>query len=136
MRAAVSTGNLILPRHAPSVPPGRCHSGQHTLGAVGQNAAAALFSSEDGAHVAYVGRGGEKVFVGRDNREEPPFDAFSGSVPPTFGGGGRHLAYAAQVPGGDFRLIVDGEPMGTSSVAPIAPVVSPDGGRLAYVEMR
>jgi len=96
----------------------------------------AVFSSEDGAHVAYVGRRGEKVFVGRDNREEPPFDAFSGSVPPTFGGGGRHLAYAAQVPGGDFRLIVDGEPMGTTSVAPIAAVFSPDGERLAYVEMR
>lgn len=57
------------------------------------------------------------------------------SVPPTFGGTGRHLAYGARVGDGEHRLIVDGEPRG-GSLAPIAAAFSPDGSRLAYVEDR
>jgi hypothetical protein len=96
----------------------------------------AVFSSDDGEHVAYVGARGGTIFVGRDDREDPPLEAFSRSVPPTFGGGGRHLAYGAKIPGGDYRLIVDGEPVGSYPLAPTAAVYSPDGERLAFMEMR
>lgn len=92
--------------------------------------------SEDGAHVAYVGIRGDKYFVGRDDREDPEFAEFSHSVPLVFGGAGRHLAYGVTTLGGDARLILDGERIGTERRAPIAAVFSPDGGRLAYVEMR
>jgi hypothetical protein len=96
----------------------------------------AIFSSDDGAHLAYVGSRHGRTFVGRDGREDPPFEGFSRSVPPTFGGGGRHLAYGADVADGDYRLIVDGEPVGSEHLAPTAAVFSPDGERLAYMEMR
>jgi hypothetical protein len=97
---------------------------------------AAIYPSDDGAHVAYVGLRGEQQFVGRDGIEDQPFEAISHSVPPTFVGGGRHLAYGAHVPGGDFRLVLDGVPVGSGSLAPMAVVFSPDGQRLAYLEMR
>ena len=97
---------------------------------------AAIFTSEDGRHVAYMGMRGERNFVGRDDREDQAFDDLSRSVPPTFGGGGRHLAYGAHIAGGDFRLILDGSPVGEQSLAPTAAVFSPDGERLAYMEMR
>jgi roadblock/LC7 domain-containing protein len=96
----------------------------------------AVFSSDDGAHIAYAGMRGEDSFVGRDGREDPPFAGFSRSVPPTFGGGGRHLAYGAQTAGGDYRLVVDGEPVGSQPLAPTAAVFSADGEHLAYMEMR
>jgi hypothetical protein len=96
----------------------------------------AIFASDDGNHVAYVGSRGDQVFVGRDGGEDPAFEGFSQSVPPVFGGGGRHLAYGAKPLGGEYRLIVDGTPVGTAEVAPIEAAYSLDGERLAYVEMR
>jgi len=93
-------------------------------------------SSEDGAHVAYMAERGGQQFVGRDGIEDEAFEALSRSVAPTFGGGGRHLAYGAHLAGGDFRLILDGVPVGSGSLAPNAAVFSSDGERLAYVELR
>lgn len=97
---------------------------------------AAIYTSEDGAHLAYIGIRGDKVFVGRDDGEDPPFEGSSRSVPPTFDGGGRHLAYGAMVADGEYRLVVDGQVVGTSQLASIALAFSPDGNRLAYAEMR
>jgi hypothetical protein len=96
----------------------------------------AVFASDDGAHIAYMGVRGESQFVGRDGTEDPAFATLSRSVPPTFGGGGRHLAYGAQLSTDDYRLILDGVAVGTESLAPTAAVFSPDGSRLAYMEMR
>lgn len=96
---------------------------------------AAVFCSEDGAHVAYVGKRGERMFVGRDAGEDPSVESFSRSVPPVFSREGRHLAYGAEVAGA-FRLIVDGQAIGELPIAPIEAVWSPDGERLAYVELR
>lgn len=78
----------------------------------------AVYSSADGAHLAYMGVRGDKVFVGRDDREDPPFDGFSRSVPPTFDRAGAHLAYGALVADGEYRLILDGEAVGTAPLAP------------------
>lgn len=96
----------------------------------------AVFSSGDGNHVAYIGAREGRIFAGRDSSEDPMFDDFSGSVPPVFGGGGAHLAYGAKTAEGGFRLILDGKTIGMAEVAPIAAVFSPDGERLAFVEMR
>jgi hypothetical protein len=96
----------------------------------------AIFASQDGNHIAYVGVRGDSVFVGRDGREDPAFESVSQSTPPVFGGGGAHLAYSAKPAGGGYRLILDGSPVGEGDVAPIAAVFSPDGGRVAFVEMR
>ena len=49
---------------------------------------------------------------------------------------GDTWAYGAHLSGDDFRLILDGVPVGTESLAPTAAVFSPDGERLAYMEMR
>jgi hypothetical protein len=95
----------------------------------------ALFSSDDGAHLAYVGLRGDRMFVGRDGLEDPSFEGFSRSVPPVFSPGGRHLLYGVMV-GDDGRLVVDGALTGDLPIAPIAAVFSPDGERLAFVEMR
>lgn len=95
----------------------------------------AIFASADGAHIAYVGMRDDHMFVGRDAGEDPPVEAFSRSVPPVFSRDGRHLAYG----GGtleEYRLILDGHPIGEYPLAPTAAVFSPDGERLAYVEMR
>jgi Tol biopolymer transport system component len=97
---------------------------------------AAVYASDDGAHIAYMGVRGESQFVGRDGTEDPAFATLSRSVPPTFGGGGRHLAYGAHLSGDDFRLILDGVPVDTEPLAPTAAVFSPDGERLAYTAMR
>jgi roadblock/LC7 domain-containing protein len=99
-----------------------------------RDASAAVFSSDDGAHIAYAGRRGEASFVGWDNREDPPREGFSRSVLPTLGGA-RHLAYGAHVDG-VFRLILDGKPVGTHALAPVAVAFSHDGERLAFMEIR
>lgn len=96
----------------------------------------AIFVSDDGAHIAYMGIRDAKLFVGRDGTEDEPFEAISRSVPPTFGGGGCHLAYGAHLAGGEFRLILDGKPVGSEALAPTAAVFSPDGERLAFMELR
>ena len=44
----------------------------------------AIFTSDDGAHIAYAGGRDGIVFVGRDDLEYPAFEAFSRSVPPVF----------------------------------------------------
>ena len=95
----------------------------------------AVFCSDDGAHVAWVGRRAGGCFVGRDGGEDPPVEHFSRSVPPVFSRAGRHLAYGGMI-GGEYRLIVDGRPTGALPIAPIEAVFSPDGTRLAYVELR
>lgn len=96
----------------------------------------AIFVSPDGAHIAYSAGRGDWLFVGRDEREGPRLHALSRSVPPTFDEAGRHLAYGGTVEGGDsFRLILDDEPTG-GRLAPIQPAFSPDGARLAYVELQ
>lgn len=96
----------------------------------------AIFASQDGNHIAYIGVRAGRLFVGRDGGEDPPFENVSQSTPPVFGGGGTHLAYSAKPAGGEYRLILDGKPIGQSEVAPIAAAFSPDGERLAFVEMR
>lgn len=95
----------------------------------------AIFSSEDGAHLAYAGQRGDSMFIGRDAAEEPSGEGFSRSVPPLFSPDGRHLAYGGNREG-EFRLIVDGEITGELPIAPIAAAFSPNGERLAFVEMR
>lgn len=96
----------------------------------------AVFSSDDGAHVAYVGTRGDRTFVGRDGGEDPSVSVFSRSVPPVFSPGGIHLAYGASQSGDDVRLVLDGRVIGELPIAPIAAVFSPDGERLAYAEIR
>ena len=95
----------------------------------------AIFCSADGAHVAYVGMRGQHLFVGRDGTEDPPFESFSRSVPPVFSRDGTHLAYGAGS-GEEFHLVLDGRRVSELPIAPIQAVFSPDGGRLAYVELR
>lgn len=97
---------------------------------------AAIFSSDDGSHVAYVGMRGDRTFVGRDGGEDSPVDSFSRSVPPVFSRGGLHLAYGAGIGSPEVRLIVDGNVVGELPIAPIQAVFSPDGDRLAFVEFR
>jgi hypothetical protein len=93
-----------------------------------------MFASDDGNHLAYVGSRGGGVFVGIDDREDPPLEEFSRSVPVVFGG--AHDAYGGKPAGGEYRLILDGRPIGAADVAPMEAAFSPDGERLAYVEMR
>ena len=95
----------------------------------------AAFASPDGNHFAYVGIRGDRLFVGRDGIEDPPIEDFTRSVPVTFDRRGTHVAYGAKL-GGTFRLVLDGEPIGTGELAPIEAVFSDDGRRLAYVEIR
>lgn len=96
----------------------------------------AIFVSPDGSDVAYVAARGDRIFVGRCGGEGPPLAGFSRSVPPTFDGSGRHLAYAATLAAEqEYGLIVDGELVG-GAVAPIRPAWSPDGSRLAYAEAK
>jgi hypothetical protein len=94
-----------------------------------------VFASTDGMHVAYVGVRGERLFVGRDGKEDPPVEKTSFSVPPLFSRDGLHLAYGAET-GGEFRMIVDGQIVGDLPIAPIEAVFSPDGNRLGFAEMR
>ena len=95
-----------------------------------------VFASADGNHVAYAGVRGERGFVSRDGIDGRAWGDVSRSVPPAFDKSGKHLAYGARVDDGSYRLILDGEPIGTAEVAPVGAVFSPDGSRLAYVEMR
>jgi hypothetical protein len=98
---------------------------------------AAVFTSPDGSHVAYLAGRGEWSFVGRDGHEDPPFEAITRSVPPVFSHDGARLAYGAGgASGDDFRLWLDGRPVSEVPIAPIQAVFSPDGARLAYVEQR
>lgn len=96
---------------------------------------AAIFASPDGAHLAYVGIRGGLAFVGRDGAEDASFGDFSRSVPPVFSHDGGHLAYGVIV-GDDGRLVLDGRIVGDAPLAPIEAAFSPDGTRLAFVEMR
>ncbi len=95
----------------------------------------AIFPSADGAHIAYMALRDGRQFVGRDGGEDPPFDSLTRSVPPVFSADGAHLAYGAGG-GEDFRLVLDGLVVSELLVAPIQAVFSPDGSRLAYVELR
>lgn len=72
-------------------------------------------------HVAYIGLRGGRSFVGRDEREDPPFEAPTRSVPPVFSPDGAHLVYGAQVEG-VYRLIRDGQPVSEAALAPIEAV--------------
>jgi WD40-like Beta Propeller Repeat len=94
-----------------------------------------VFWSDDGRHIAYIGLRADRSFVGRDGGEDPSYEAPTRSVPPVFSPHGTHLAYGARVDG-VYRLIVDGQPIGEMALAPIAAGFSPDGNRLAYVELR
>jgi len=94
-----------------------------------------LFWSDDGCHVAYMAARAGKGFVGRDGAESRAFDDLTRSVPPVFSAGGAHLAYGARL-GSQTLLMIDGEVAGGAELAPIAAAFSPDGHRLAYVEMR
>lgn len=95
---------------------------------------AAIFASPDGAHLAYMATRGDSVFVGHDDHEEGPYETVSRSVPPVFSPGGAHLAYGA-MRAGRFRLILDGQEAHGAPLAPIQAVFSPDGERLAFVEV-
>jgi len=94
-----------------------------------------IFCSADGAHIAYVGMRDQHLFVGRDGTEDPPIESFSRSVPPVFSRDGAHLVYGAGS-GEEFHLVRDGQPIGGPPIAPIQAVFSPDGSRLAFVELR
>ena len=91
------------------------------------------FWSDDGCHLAYIGSRAGRAFVGRDGAEDRAFDSISGSVPPTLSARGEHLAYGALAEG-VHRLILDGSAISEEPLAPIAPALSADGSRLAFVE--
>jgi hypothetical protein len=95
----------------------------------------AVFASANGAHVAYMAGRGERMFVGHDGGESPAYGDLTRSVPPVFNSDGSHLAYGAG-DGGEFALVFDGQRVNDLPVAPIQAVLSPDGSRLAFVELR
>ena len=91
--------------------------------------------SVDGSHLAFTGIRNGGYFVWRDGREEGPYEGVSQSVRPTFDSLGRTLVYGASI-GGRMRLIRDAQVVADADLAPVQAVFSPDGSRLAWVEMR
>jgi len=95
-----------------------------------------IFVSGDGGHVAYMAVRDGRFFVGRDGAEDPSAVDISRSTPPTFDHSGSHLAYGAKfTENGATQLVLDGVAR-VGTLAPIRPVFSPDGSRLAFVELR
>ena len=88
--------------------------------------------SADESRISYHGRRGETWFVGVDGEELGPYQGITRSVPATFSRDGGHVAFGAFI-GDRPRLILDGVAHGDWRVAPIPPVFSPDGTRLAFV---
>jgi hypothetical protein len=95
----------------------------------------AVFVSADGAHVAYMAYRDGRMFVGRDGGESPAYADLTRSVPPVLSHDGSHMAYGAG-DGEEYHLILDGQRVSDLPIAPIQAVLSPDGSRLAFVEMR
>jgi hypothetical protein len=95
----------------------------------------AIFVSADGAHVAYMAGRDDRMFVGHDGGESPAYGDLTRSVPPVFSADGSHLAYGAG-DGEEFALIYDGQRVNDLPVAPVQAVLSPDGSRIAFAELR
>jgi hypothetical protein len=92
------------------------------------------FWSDDGRHMAMLVGRDTAMYVFRDGEYEGPWTAVSGSARPVFSADGR-LAYGAERDGVS-RLIVDRVGVGDGDLAPIQPVFSADGTRLAFAEIR
>jgi len=82
-------------------------------------------------HVGWYGERESQLFVAIDGVEHP-CEGVTRSVPPTFSDAGGHVAFGVFVAGVP-RLMLDGQLVGDSRLAPIRPAFSEDGSRFAYV---
>lgn len=90
--------------------------------------------SPDHRRIAWYGAADGASFVGIDDRLEGPYEGWSRSTPPTFSPDGRRYAYGVKTADG-FHLVIDGQLHPGPRLGPATPVFSPDGARLAWVEL-
>jgi WD40-like Beta Propeller Repeat len=83
-------------------------------------------------HIAWFGGRADNDFFVAVDGVEYPCEGVTRSVPPTWSADGTHLTFGI-ITGNRTRLIVDGQPYGDWHPAPVRPVFSRDGSRLAFV---
>lgn len=86
--------------------------------------------------VAYWGHRKPGFFVGIDDVESEAYVGISRSVPPTFSGDGKRVAYGALTDPNIAYLVVDSVMRTDQAIAPVPALFSPDGTRLAYAGER
>jgi WD40 repeat protein len=98
-----------------------------------QRGGGSIIFSPDGNHISFYVQTDGSFRVAMDDGFGPRFENISRSVAPAFTADGAHIAYGA-FRDGTVQLFVDHELRESGILAPVAPVWSPDGARLAWVE--